>query len=102
MRHHHRHQPATIAILGGDQVVANTLAVLLESEGYITRLLEAYPAGITDEPLDVLYLVLFAPGLSSGVRGVLLSVVRGNPRTAQRPALTLSTAFEETSSDKRA
>jgi hypothetical protein len=39
-------QPTTTAILGGKHVVANDPVLLLESEGYVTRLLEAYPTAL--------------------------------------------------------
>lgn len=93
MRHHH--QPTTVAILGGNPVVVSTLALLLESEGYTTRLLEEYPTGRVEELLDGVDLLLLAPELRNGARDVLLSVVRGNPKTPHIPVLTLSRTIGE-------
>jgi hypothetical protein len=98
-----RQSPTTtlVAILGGDSaVVENALALLLEGSGYNTKLLEASPPALADGLLEGIDVLLLTPGLSSGVRDVLLSVVRGNPKTAAMPVLTLSTAPREALSDQ--
>ncbi len=94
MRHHH--QPTTVAILGGNPVATNALALLLEGEGYTTRLLEEYPTGCVGELLDGADLLLLAPDLRNGARDVLLSVVRGNSKTPHIPVLTLSRTISRT------
>jgi hypothetical protein len=94
-------EATTIAILGADPVVENALTLLLEGSGYNTKIGQESPTALAaDGLLDGVDLLLLAPDLSSGVRDVLLSVVRGNPKTAAMPVLTLSTALKETLSDQ--
>ncbi len=86
-------EPTAIAILGGKAVVGNALSLLLRGAGYDIRLIERDLAGLADGLLDGVDVLLLAPGLSNGVREALLSVVSGNPKTAQIPVLTLSSAI---------
>ena len=85
-----QHPNTTIAILDSNKVVSNALSLLLEGVGYDTKLIEGDPAGLADGLLDGVDILLLAPGLSTGVRDALLSVVRDNLKTAQMPVLTLS------------
>jgi hypothetical protein len=92
----HHPQPATIAILGADTVVGRALCALLESSGYQTRPLDAYPAGVVDELLNGADLLLLVPKLDEGVREAFLGAMgKSTPHTAEMPVIALHTALEE-------
>ena len=91
----HQHPSTTIAILDSNKVVSNALSLLLKGVGYDTKLIEGDPVGLADGLLDGVDILLLAPGLSTGVRDALLSVVRDNLKTAQMPVLTLSASAGE-------
>jgi hypothetical protein len=97
---HQQHPSTTIAILDSNKVVSNALSLLLKGLGYDTKLIEADPAGLADGLLDGVNILLLAPGLSTGVRDALLSVVRDNLKTAQMPILTLSATTGEALDDE--
>jgi hypothetical protein len=97
---HQQHPNTTIAILDSNKVVSNALSLLLKGVGYDTKLIEGDPAGLADGLLDGVDILLLAPGLSTGVRDALLSVVRDNLKTAHTPVLTLSTAIGEALDDE--
>ena len=89
-------QPKTIAILGADTVVGRALCALLESSGYETRPLEAYPTGVVDELLDGADLLLLVPRLDEGVREAFLGAMgKREPQKAEMPVIVLHTAVEE-------
>ncbi len=71
----HHPQPPTIAILGSDTVVGRSLSVLLESFGYKTALLDAYPTGVVDELLDGAHLLILTPRVDEGVREAFLGAL---------------------------
>jgi hypothetical protein len=92
---HHPHPP-TIAILGCDTVVGRSLSVLLESHGYNTVLLDAYPTGIVDELLDGAHLLILTPRVDQGVREAFLGAMgKRVPQKADIPVIALHTALEE-------
>jgi hypothetical protein len=92
----HHPQPATIAILGADTVVGRALCALLESSGYQTRPLDAYPTGVVDELLNGADLLLLVPRLDEGVREAFLGAMgKSTPHTAEMPVISLHTALEE-------
>jgi CheY-like chemotaxis protein len=97
---HQQHPSTTIAILDSNKVVSNALSLLLKGLGYDTKLIEAGPAGLADGLLDGVNILLLAPGLSTGVRDALLSVVRDNLKTAQMPVITLSATAGEALDDE--
>jgi hypothetical protein len=97
---HQQYPNTTIAILDSNKVVSNALSLLLKGVGYDTKLIEGDPAGLADGLLDGVDILLLAPGLSTGVRDALLSVVRDNLKTAHTPVLTLSTAIGEALDDE--
>jgi hypothetical protein len=84
----------TVAILGSDTLAEDILARLLQKEGYNTRLLGASPAGVVDELLEGVDVLLLAPGLNPEVRRAFLEAMRGNPDTAAMPVLPLSSALK--------
>ena len=92
---HQQYPNTTIAILDSNKVVSNALSLLLKGVGYDTKLIEGDPAGLADGLLDGVDILLLTPGLSTGVRDALLSVVRDNLKTAQMPVLTLSATAGE-------
>ena len=97
---HQQHPNTIIAILDSNKVVSNALSLLLEGVGYDTKLIEGDPAGLADGLLDGVDILLLTPGLSTGVRDALLSVVRDNLKTAQMPVLTLSATAGEALDDE--
>ena len=89
-------QPATIAILGADTVVGRALCALLESSGYQTRPLGAYPTGVVDELLEGTHLLILTPRVDQGVREAFLGAMgKSTPQKAEMPVIALSTAVEE-------
>jgi hypothetical protein len=89
-------QPTTIAILGCDTVVGRSLSVLLESSGYETTLLDAYPTGIVDELLEGAHLLILTPRVDEGVREAFLGAMgKKTPQKAEMPVIALHTALEE-------
>jgi hypothetical protein len=91
----HNQQPTTIAILGADTLVEDSLARLLEREGYNTRILEPYRTDLTSEPLDGVDVVLLAPGLKDGTREAFLGAMRSTPKAAAIPVLSPSAALKQ-------
>jgi hypothetical protein len=89
-------EPTTIiAILGADTVVGRALCALLESSGYQTRPLDAYPTGVVDELLDGADLLLLAPRLDEGVREAFVGAMgKSMPQKVLMPVIALSTAEE--------
>lgn len=85
----------TVAILGDDPVVDNALSLLLEREGYTTRIIRESLPGCVGGRLEGVDVVLLSPTISNDERDTLLSIVRGNPKTATTPVLALSTARKE-------
>ena len=93
---HYPPPTTTIAILGADTVVGRALCALLESSGYQTRPLDAYPTGVVDDLLEGTDLLLLAPRLDAGTREAFLGAMgKGSPQRADMPVVTLSTAVEE-------
>jgi hypothetical protein len=89
-------QPPTIAILGADTVVGSALCALLESSGYKTTPLDAYPTGVADELLDRADLLLLAPRLDEDVREAFLgAMAKSTPQKVDMPVIALHTALEE-------
>jgi len=89
-------QPPTIAIHGADTVVGRALCALLESSGYRTTPLDAYPTGVVDELLEGADLLLLAPRLDQGVREAFLGAMgKSTPQKGRMPVIALSTAVEE-------
>jgi hypothetical protein len=89
-------QPTTIAILGCDTVVGRSLSVLLESHGYNTVLLDAYPTGIVDELLEGAHLLILTPRVDQGVREAFVGAMgKSTPQKADMPVIALHTAPEE-------
>jgi hypothetical protein len=89
-------QPATIAILGSDTVVGRALCALLESSGYRTIPIDAYPTGVVDELLESANLLLLTPRVDQGVREAFVGAMgKSTPQKAQMPVIALHTALEE-------
>jgi hypothetical protein len=90
-------QPATtIAILGADTVVGSALCALLEGSGYRITPLDSYPAGVVDELLEGVDLLLLAPRLDGDARGAFLGAMgKSTPQKANMPVIALTTAVEE-------
>jgi len=94
-------QPTTIAILGCDTVVGRSLSVLLESSGYETTLLDAYPTGIVDELLEGAHLLILTPRVDQGVREAFLGAMgKKTPQKRDMPVIALHTALEENLPEK--
>jgi hypothetical protein len=92
----HHPQPATIAILGADTVVGRALCALLESSGYQTRPLDAYPTGVVDELLEGADLLLLTPRVDEGVREAFVGAMgKSTPQVGEMPVIALSTIVEE-------
>jgi hypothetical protein len=92
----HHPKPTTIAILGCDTVVGRSLSVLLESHGYNTVLLDAYPTGVVDELLEGAHLLILTPRVDQGVREAFLGAMgKRVPQKADIPVIALHTALEE-------
>jgi hypothetical protein len=97
----HHPQPPTIAILGCDTVVGRSLSLLLESSGYETTLLDAYPTGVVDELLEGAHLLILTPRVDQGVREAFLGAMgKSTPQKADMPAIALHTALEENLPEK--
>ena len=92
---HPRSTTSTVAILGADTLVEDSLARLLEREGYNTRILEPYRTDLTSEPLDGVDVVLLAPGLKDGTREAFLGALRSTPKAAAIPVLSPSAALKQ-------
>ena len=89
-------QPPTIAILGADTVVGRALCALLESSGYQTTPIDAYPTGVVDELLDGAHLLILTPRLDEGVREAFVGAMgKSTPHKADMPVLALSTTATE-------
>ena len=101
MGHQQHQQSTTIAIFAAKGVVRATLPLLLESQGYEVRLLEAPPAGVAVNGfLDGVDVVLLGTNHINGRREGFLSSIRGDPKTATIPVLALlSTAMGEAPKD---
>jgi len=70
--------------------------VLLESSGYETTLLDAYPTGIVDELLEGAHLLLLTPRVDQGVREAFLGAMgKRVPQKADMPVIVLHTALED-------
>jgi hypothetical protein len=92
----HHPQPTTIAILGCDTVVGRSLCALLESHGFNTVLIDAYPTGIVDELLEGAHLLILTPRVDEGVREAFLGAMgKRIPQMADIPVIALSTNTEE-------
>ncbi len=85
----------TIAILGGSPVAESALALLLEGEGYTTKIIEGYPTEDVQEALEGVDVLILYNGLSNGTRQSFLRSLRSSPKTAQMPVLRLSSVLEE-------
>jgi hypothetical protein len=97
----HHEQPTTIAILGCNTVVGRSLSVLLESQGYNTVLIDAYPTGVVDELLDGAHLLILTPRVDQGVREAFLGAMgKRVPQKAEMPVIALHTAPEENLPEK--
>jgi hypothetical protein len=97
----HNPQPTTIAILGADTVVGRALCALLESSGYQTRPLGAYPTGVVDELLESANLLLLTPRVDQGVHEAFVGAMgKSTPLKAEMPVISLHTALEEDLSEK--
>ncbi len=90
-----RQEVTIIAILGGNPVVANALALLLEGEGYTTKVIGEYPTEDAAELLEGVDVLLLYNGLSNGTRQKFLSFLRSSPKTAQMVVLRLSSDLKE-------
>jgi hypothetical protein len=91
---------ATVAILGGDQVVGRALEALLQGLGYDTLLIEESGAGEPEELLRDTQLLLAAPTADTDSRERFLAEMRRTPGTAAIPVLTLSTAIRDDLADQ--
>ena len=77
-------------------MVGRALCALLESSGYKTRPLDAYPTGVVDELLEGADLLLLAPRLDEGVREAFLGAMgKSTPQKVDMPVIVLSTTVEE-------
>lgn len=95
-----RQEPTTIAFLGGgNPVVANTLALLLEGVGYDTKILEGPSAERAGEQLNGVDLLLL-PAWDGRNREGSLGAIEAIPATADVPVLTLSAASKEEPKDR--
>ena len=92
----------TVAILGTDSLAEDILARLLRHEGYLTRIIDAYPTGIVDELLEGVDVLLLAPGLDSGLRRALVEAMKTNPKTAHIHTLSFSDALKQALVDELA
>jgi hypothetical protein len=84
-----------VGIIGNEPLVSRTLGLLLEGAGYEARTLDE--ATVLEDPSVALAgvdLVLFLPLLGDERKGELLGVVKGDPATADLPALSLSTDMQ--------
>jgi hypothetical protein len=90
MREHRReHQPTTtVAIIGANTVVENTLAQLLGGEGYSIRLLKSSTTGVVEDQLEGVDLVVLSPGLTSGTWEALLAALRSTPQREEQQTRT--------------
>ena len=88
----HRQPTTTVAILGADTLVGGALSLLLESSGYATTPIDAYPIGVVDELLEGADLLLLAPRLDEGVREAFVGAMgKSTPQVGDRPVIALST-----------
>jgi hypothetical protein len=103
--HHNDHQPTTVAILGTDTLGEHVLAMLLENEGYASRLLKAPPTAATTTVLlpeaegdsveglleDVDLVLLWpAPTLTDDAREAFVGAMRSACAKAKIPVVALS------------
>jgi len=98
----HHHRPTTIAILGADTVVENAIALLLESAGYDTKVLEdpSASAANAEEQLVGVDLLLLTPSLREETREGFLKAIEVTPATVGMPVLALSTAPQDELNDR--
>ena len=117
MPHHHQQHPHTIAILGSNTLGEHVLALLLEDEGYASRLLKAPPkAAITtmllpeavgdsvEELLEDVDVVLLwpAPTLRDDAREAFVGAIRSACAKAKIPVVALSPTLHVASQDELA
>jgi hypothetical protein len=89
-----KHNPVTVAILGGDPVVGRTLELMLERAGYDARFLNG---SFIDKPVKLpeeVRLVILAPGLHYKGRERFLNSMENAPAAAKVPVLELVRASE--------
>jgi hypothetical protein len=91
---------ATVAILGGDSVVGRALEALLQGLGYDTLLIEESGAAKPEELLRGIQVLVAAPTADTESRERFLADMRGTPRTAAIPVLTLSTVIKKDRADQ--
>ena len=95
---------ATTTVVGifvDDPLISRILGLLLEGAGYEARTLDE--AATLEDPSVALAgvdLVLFLPLLGDERKGELLSVVKGDPVTADLPVLSLSTDMKAELSER--
>ena len=81
-----------VGIIGDDPLISQILGLLLEGAGYESSSLDR--TAVLEDPSAALAgvdLVLFMPLLGDERKGELLSVVKGDPATADVPVLSLLT-----------
>jgi hypothetical protein len=112
--HHTQQQPPTVAILGSSTLGEHVLAMLLEDEGYATKLLKAPPtaattaliteSGSVEELLDGVDVVLLwpAPTLRDDAREAFVGAMRSACAKAKIPLVALSPTMAVASKDELA
>jgi len=74
--------------------------MLLQGQGYDTRLIDEYDAGEPGEVLGGVQILLATPTVSTEARARFLDCMRSSPSTATIPFLTLSTAPKNEPADQ--
>ncbi len=87
-----RHEPTAAAIPGGNTIVGSAPALLLGGVGYDAKTLGESPAGLPEDLLDGVDLLLVAPGPRDGPREAFPGATRSTPETAKMPVLALFSA----------
>ena len=87
-------EKTTIALLGTDTMVGQALSLLLREEGYEIRMVEAARAGLPDDLMEGVDLLLIPPELAHRRCEESLAALRGKREGIDVPVLSLTAVKE--------
>jgi DNA-binding response OmpR family regulator len=84
----------TIASLGTDTLVGKAISLLLQGDGYEIRMVDAARAGLPDDLMEGVDLLLIPPGLVHRRSEESLAALRGKRERIGMPVLSLTAVKE--------